>query len=66
MHVRLLLACLAGRAADVLAFLIDFGIGNALEKNAAIQSADDRIAHLKEMREKEGCTPPLQSVKSDW
>jgi hypothetical protein len=50
--------------ADVVAFLIDFGIGNAIEKSAAIKSADERISRLETMRKNEGCSQPMKSVKS--
>ncbi|HSQ04339.1 MAG TPA: hypothetical protein VLN59_09910 [Burkholderiales bacterium] len=51
--------------ADVLAILIDFGIGNAIEKNAAIKSADDRIARLKDLRKSEGCPEAVKSVQRE-
>jgi hypothetical protein len=36
--------------ADVLAFLIDFGIGNAIEKHAALDGATARIVALERER----------------
>lgn len=35
---------------DVLAILGDFGIGNNMERSAAISSANDRIDHLREIQ----------------
>ena len=40
---------------DVLAFLGDFGIGNQMEKSAALDSANNRLTKLQEMREKNNC-----------
>jgi hypothetical protein len=51
--------------ADVLAFLIDFGIGNAIEKSAALKSADEREEKLKERQAKLGCTKGLQRVRTN-
>ncbi|HWI13812.1 MAG TPA: hypothetical protein VNT02_06135 [Burkholderiales bacterium] len=41
--------------ADVLAFLIDFGIGNAIQKSAALRSADEREQTVREQQAKLGC-----------
>jgi len=41
---------------DVVAFLIDFGLGNYLEKTAALDSAKMRSAALRELHEKKQCT----------
>lgn len=41
--------------ADVLAFLGDFGIGNAMERSAAVQSGTDRIDQLNDLAAAKGC-----------
>lgn len=41
---------------DVLGFLGDFGFGNAMEFDAAMKSADDRIAQLDALWREKGCT----------
>ncbi len=40
---------------DVLAFLGDFGIGNSLERSAALESANTRLLQLRELREAKKC-----------
>lgn len=40
---------------DVLAFLGDFGIGNAMERQAAMESATARQKQLGELRSARGC-----------
>jgi hypothetical protein len=40
---------------DVLAILGDFGIGNNMERTAAIESANSRIASLSELRRTKPC-----------
>lgn len=45
---------------DVLAFLGDFGIGNNLEKQAAIESADKRLEQLSAIRKEKSCTSAPQ------
>jgi len=40
---------------DVLAFLGDFGIGNSMEKNAALESANARIARLSDLKRTKQC-----------
>ena len=40
---------------DVLAILGDFGIGNNMEKSAALESANNRIASLSELRRAKPC-----------
>jgi len=40
---------------DVLAILGDFGIGNSMEKSAALESANKRIAQLRELRDAKKC-----------
>ena len=40
---------------DVLALLGDFGIGNHLEKTAALESANSRVASLNELRGTKQC-----------
>lgn len=42
-------------AADVLALLIDFGIGNAMAKSAALRSADERAEQLRAQQRTLGC-----------
>jgi hypothetical protein len=39
----------------VLAILGDFGIGNSLEKSAALESATRRIEQLRELRDAKKC-----------
>ncbi|SCY31528.1 hypothetical protein [Nitrosospira sp. Nsp13] len=46
-------AAFSGR--DILAFLADFGIGNNLERTAALESADTRIKQLEEQRQIKQC-----------
>ncbi len=41
---------------DVLAILGDFGIGNAMEKSAAIESANNRIDALRELKSSKKCS----------
>lgn len=41
---------------DVLAILSDFGIGNNMEKSAAIESGNARIEQLRDLRDKKVCT----------
>jgi len=40
---------------DVLAILGDFGIGNNLEKSAALESANKRIEQLRDQRDAKKC-----------
>lgn len=40
---------------DVLAFLGDFGIGNHLEKSAALESANTRLEQLRSLRDAKKC-----------
>ena len=40
---------------DVLAILGDFGIGNNMERTAALESANGRIASLSELRRTKQC-----------
>ena len=40
---------------DVLAILGDFGIGNNMEKSAALESADVRISDLNALRQTKQC-----------
>lgn len=42
---------------DVLAVLGDFGIGNSMEKSAALESADKRIADLEALKTARNCPP---------
>lgn len=41
---------------SVLSFLGDFGIGNLMEKDSAIDSANQRMAQLNETKLQRGCT----------
>lgn len=41
---------------DVLAILGDFGIGNSLERTAALESANTRSQQLRALRTQRGCT----------
>jgi hypothetical protein len=40
---------------SIAGFLGDYGIGNTLEKNAAVKSAKERKAQLREAQSKKGC-----------
>ncbi len=40
---------------DVLAILGDFGIGNSMERGAAIKSANSRLEALQELKTSKGC-----------
>lgn len=40
---------------DVLAILGDFGIGNTMERSAALESANNRIAQLRDLRTAKKC-----------
>lgn len=42
--------------ADVLGFLGDFGIGNSMEQNAAVESGTNRITQLEEFAADKQCT----------
>ncbi|WP_223210455.1 hypothetical protein [Leptothrix cholodnii] len=42
---------------DVLAILGDFGIGNNMEKSAALESANKRIEQLRDLRATKKCEP---------
>lgn len=50
--------------ADVVAFLLDFGIGNAMAKSEALKSADEREARLKESQAKLGCPAGLEYAET--
>jgi hypothetical protein len=41
---------------DLVALLVDFGIGNKLERDAALKSATLRLEQLRELREAERCS----------
>ena len=45
-------------AGDVTAQLIDYGIGNDIEKKAALDSADQRLAQLKTLSNTRKCSAP--------
>lgn len=40
---------------DVLAFFGDLGIGNSLERSAALKSANDRLTELEAIRQQKTC-----------
>lgn len=40
---------------SVLSFLGDFGIGNMLEKDSAVESAHSRLKQLQELKAQRGC-----------
>ena len=44
--------------ADVAALLVDYGIGNEKEKKAAMDSAEQRLAQLKELSITRKCSAP--------
>ena len=44
-------------ARDVLAIFGDLGIGNYMEKTAALESAENRIAQLRAQGAAKGCIP---------
>lgn len=41
---------------SVLSFLGDFGIGNLMERDAAVDSANKRLAQLSQTKTRQGCT----------
>lgn len=41
---------------SVLSFLGDFGIGNLMERDAAVDSANKRLAQLSEAKSRQGCS----------
>ena len=44
---------------SVLSFLGDFGVGNVIEKKAALTSANRRLEQLKEVENKKNCSGKL-------
>lgn len=42
---------------DVLAILGDFGIGNSMERGAAMESANNRLASLRDLKTSKKCEP---------
>lgn len=50
---------------SVLSFLGDFGIGNLMEKDNAVESANTRLRQLQQLRLARGCTsaPPVTAEK---
>ena len=44
---------------SVLSFLGDLGIGNTLEKDAAVKSANDRASQLQALAAQHGCTATM-------
>jgi len=44
--------------ASVAGFLGDYGIGNAMEKNAAEKSATERMVELQALSAEKGCSSP--------
>ena len=41
---------------DVLALLGDFGIGNSMERGAAMESAKNRLGDLRDLKSVKSCT----------
>jgi len=41
---------------SVLSFLGDFGIGNVMEKDSALESAHNRLTELQKLKAQKGCT----------
>lgn len=50
---------------SVLSFLGDFGIGNTMEKNSALESANTRLSQLQLLRVKNGCTLGVSRTPSN-
>lgn len=50
---------------SVLSFLGDFGIGNTMEKNSALESANTRLSQLQLLKVKNGCTPGVSKTPSN-
>ena len=48
-------------ARSVLSFLGDFGMGNVMEKNAALQAANTRLSQLQTVAVQKGCTAAIPS-----
>ncbi|HHE6471481.1 TPA: hypothetical protein ACPFI9_004120 [Providencia rettgeri] len=46
---------------SVLSFLGDFGIGNTMEKNSAIESANKRMMQLQELRLQKKCNSSTEN-----
>ena len=46
-------------AGDVVALMVDTGIGNDIERNAALESAAQRLAQLKELSIARKCGAPV-------
>lgn len=49
---------------SVLSFLGDFGIGNTMEKNSTLESANSRLSQLQLLRVKNGCTTGISQPPS--
>lgn len=49
---------------DVLAFLGDFGIGNAMAKSSALDSANQRMGELQDARGAKGCADSTLTAKA--
>ncbi|CAG9165283.1 hypothetical protein LMG23992_00414 [Cupriavidus laharis] len=47
---------------SILSFLGDFGIGNVIEKNAAMESADSRAYQLRMLSYERRCSEKTQAV----
>jgi len=45
-------------APDPEALMMDFGIGNVVEKKAAFDAADRRIAQLEDLKKEKNCPAP--------
>jgi len=49
-------------ARSVLSFLGDFGMGNVMEKNAALQAANTRLSQLQTVSVQKGCSAAIAST----
>ena len=49
--------------ADLLGFLGDFGIGNAMEYSDAMESGNMRLDELNELKDNKNCSFPSQAIK---
>ncbi|MBO1111847.1 hypothetical protein [Bordetella petrii] len=48
-------------ARSVLSFLGDFGMGNVMEKNAALEAANTRLSQLQTLSVQKGCSAAIPS-----
>ncbi|AZW31748.1 hypothetical protein CS343_16495 [Bordetella bronchiseptica] len=49
---------------SVLSFLGDFGLGNVMEKNAAMQAANTRLSQLQSVSVQRGCSAAIPASSS--